>query len=702
MKILVSWLREFVDVTAPAPELASRLSACGFEVASVEQAAGGDAVIDFEITANRPDCLSVVGLAREASTAYDLPLRLHATPEAAVPAPGPSTVSGGGLAVTIEAPDFCPRYAAAVAEVRVGPSPSWLAARLEAAGVRPINNVVDVTNYVLLEMGHPMHAFDLERLSGAELRARRAHAGERLRTLDGVDRPLDGEMLVIADGTVPQAVAGVMGGAPSEVWAGTRVVAFESAYFKPSSVRRTSKRLGLKTEASSRFERGTDIAAPVVALERALALLEQVGAGRRRGGVLDCYPAPRGPVSVGLRRARIAGLVGLAVEDEVVERLFGRLGFRTAPTPEGWNVSVPTFRVDISREADLVEEVARHVGYDRIPATFPPLREMPARPAPGITRKALLRHVLTAAGFSEAISFTFIEAPAAEPFLVAEAGAPAELVPLAYPLSEKFAMLRPSLLPGLLDGVAHNRRRESPDVRLFEIGSCFDSSRGEQRRLACACTGSAAGEHWNGGSRPLDFFDVKGVLERIGDALRLPLDLRARNPALPGARPYRARVVQRPRPRCTGPVAARVGRGAPGAGRRRRVRGGAGPGRAGSDGSFRRRAGRGVAAVPVDRPRYLGGRRRGVAFRARSRDDPGGRTGGARARARVRPIPGQGYSRRPLQPVSPPHVPFAGADADRRGGPGGHGRNHRRAGARARRNTEISHLLIFRVVDLLI
>ena len=323
-----------------------------------------------------------------------------------------------------------------------------------------------------------------------------------------------------------------MGGAPSEVWAGTRVVAFESAYFKPSSVRRTSKRLGLKTEASSRFERGTDIAAPVVALERALALLEQVGAGRRRGGVLDCYPAPRGPVSVGLRRARIAGLVGLAVEDEVVERLFGRLGFRTAPTPEGWNVSVPTFRVDISREADLVEEVARHVGYDRIPATFPPLREMPARPAPGITRKALLRHVLTAAGFSEAISFTFIEAPAAEPFLVADAGAPAELVPLAYPLSEKFAMLRPSLLPGLLDGVAHNRRRESPDVRLFEIGSCFDSSRGEQRRLACACTGSAAGEHWSGGSRPLDFFDVKGVLERIGDALRLPLVFE------PATRPY--------------------------------------------------------------------------------------------------------------------------------------------------------------------
>ena len=532
MKILVSWLREFADVTAPAPEIAARLSACGFEVAGVEQAAGADAVIDFEITANRPDCLSVVGLAREASAAFDVPLRLPFTPESQVPPPGPATVSGDGLSVTIEAPDLCPRYAAAVAEVRVGPSPPWLAQRLEAAGVRPINNVVDVTNYVLLEVGHPMHAFDLERLSGAELRARRARPGERLRTLDGVDRPLDGEMLVIADAGTAQAVAGVMGGATSEVWSGTRLVAFESAYFKPASVRRTSKRLGLKSEASSRFERGTDIAAPAAALERALGLLEQVGAGRRRGGILDCYPAPRGPVTVPLRRARIAALLGLAVEDGVVERVFGRLGFLAKPAPEGWNVTIPTFRVDISREADLVEEVARHIGYDRIPATFPPLREMPSRPAPAITRKALLRHVLTAAGYSEAISFTFIEAPAAEPFVAGRHAAGAGLVPLAYPLSEKFAVLRPSLVPGLLDGVAHNRRRESRDVRLFEIGSCFDSANGEQRRVAWACTGVAAAEHWSADDRALDFFDVKGVVERVGEALRLSLGFE------PATRPY--------------------------------------------------------------------------------------------------------------------------------------------------------------------
>ena len=526
-----------MDVTAPAPEVASRLSTCGFEVAGIEQV-GDDAVIDFEITANRPDCLSVTGLAREAATAFKLPLRLPwpvppSTPGEAPPA-GPSSVTGAGLTVTVEAPDLCPRYAAAVAEVKVGPSPSWLAGRLEAAGVRPINNVVDVTNYVLLEMGHPMHAFDLERLEGGQLRARRAGAGERLRTLDGVDRPLDTDMLVIADGATPQAAAGVMGGATSEVWSGTRLVAFESAYFKPASVRRTSKRLGLKTEASSRFERGTDINAPVVALERACALIEQIGAGRRRGEILDCYPAPRGPMAVSLRRARVAHLLGLEVDDATVERIFAGLGFAAAPAAAGWTVGIPTFRVDIARETDLIEEVARHVGYDRIPTTFPALRANPSRPVAAITRKGLLRHVLTSAGFSEAISFSFVEAAAAEPFLASALAARAELVPLAYPPSEKFAVLRPSLLPGLLDAVATNRRRESRDVRLFEIGSCFDTIAGEQRRVAFAWTGAGVPEHWSGADRAVDFFDAKGVVERLGEALRVPLTFEA------ATRPYLA------------------------------------------------------------------------------------------------------------------------------------------------------------------
>jgi phenylalanyl-tRNA synthetase beta chain len=498
LKLLVSWLRDFVDVEAPVSEIASTLSMCGFEVASVDPVEGGpavsapgsDGVIDFEVTANRPDCLSVIGLAREAATAFRLPLRLPwdaagrpASTVRPVAAPTESRLSAGGVTVSIEDADLCPRYAAAVAEVKIGPSPAWLASRLTAAGVRPINNVVDVTNYVLLEMGHPMHAFDLDRLAGRELCARPARAGEQIVTLDGEKRELAAGMLVIADAAKPQAVAGVMGGSTSEVWNGTRTVVFESAYFKPASVRRTSKRLGLKTEASSRFERGTDINAAVVAIERACALLEQIGAGQRRGEILDCYPAPRGPITVALRRARIPHLLGVPVPDADVCRILAGLGFETTDTAEGWVARVPTHRVDVQREVDLLEELARHHGYDKVPATFPPLHAMPARPDPGIARRNLLRHVLTAGGFSEAIDFAFIEAAAARPFAPSE-GEVENLVPLAYPLSEKFAVLRPSLLPGLVDAVAHNRHHDRADVRLFEIGNAFTSTGGEQARLA--------------------------------------------------------------------------------------------------------------------------------------------------------------------------------------------------------------------------
>ena len=534
MKLLVSWLRDLADVQLPTSELASLLSMRGFEVAAIEPVEGkadassrqADAVIDFEITANRPDCLSVAGLAREAATACRVPLRLPwddagrpISTARPIPAPTPATLAAGGLEVTIEDADLCPRYAAAVAEVKVGPSPAWLADRLTAAGVRPINNIVDVTNYVLVEMGHPMHAFDLERLAGRQLRARRARAGEPIRTLDGEARKLEEGMLVIADASSPQAVAGVMGGAESEVWAGTRLVAFESAYFKPASVRRTSKRLGLKSEASSRFERGTDINAPLVALERACALIEQIGAGRRIGALIDVYPAPRGPIDLVLRRASIDRVLGTTVDDEDVVRIFTGLGFDVSPVDEGWRCRIPTMRVDIAREADLVEEVARHHGYDRVPSHFPALRAAAPGPDPRMARKNLLRHVLTAAGFSEAVSYTFIDAAAAGPFL--DAGATP--VPLAYPLSEKFAVLRPSLLAGLLDAIAHNRRRDTRDVRLFEIGAVFSPARGEQHRLAFAWTGAGAPDHWGGGQRMVDFFDAKGVVERLGEALRVPL-----------------------------------------------------------------------------------------------------------------------------------------------------------------------------------
>lgn len=519
MKLLVSWLREFVDVTAPPDEVGQRLSMCGFELASIDPVPSAsdpasksvmDAVIDFEITANRPDCLSVRGLAREAATAFSLPLGLPALKR--LPHKGSAEV-----VVKLEAPDLCPRYAAAVANVSVGPSPSWLVNRLQAAGVRPINNVVDITNYVLIELGQPMHAFDLAKIAGGELQIRRATKGERIKTLDGVDRTVDSDMLVIADGEQPQAIAGIMGGALSEVSSTTQTIVLESACFNPKSVRLTGKRLGLKTEASARFERGTDIQAPVAGIERAVALLEEISAGRARGAVVDHYPAPAESRKLTLRRARIERVLGQTVSDADVERILKGLGFQIASAHDSWDVRVPTFRVDVSREVDLIEEVGRHFGYDRLPTTFPALLSSPPPSDPRIERDTLVRRVLLAAGCSEALTFSFIDGTAAARF-----AEPSSIVPIGNPLSAQFSVLRPSLLTGLLAAVAHNRHRERTDVRLFEIGACVIRA-GEVRRAAIAWTGDASSSHWSGDRRNVDFFDVKGLVQCIGDALQTHL-----------------------------------------------------------------------------------------------------------------------------------------------------------------------------------
>ena len=532
MRILVSWLRELVQVTASVDELADALTRHGFEVSAVEPAPpipglparGEDAVLDLEITTNRPDCLSIGGIAREVSAIYGGTITWPALAGAAV--------GDDSLPVTIEdhAVALCPRYAASLAEVAVGPSPAWMAARLEAAGVRPINNVVDVTNYVMIELGHPMHAFDLDRLEERELRIRCARPGESVRTLDGVERALATDMLVIADGVRAQAVAGVMGGGDSEVTAATTRVAFESAWFDPISVRRTSKRLALSTDASYRFERGADMEAPVRAMRRAQALLADIGAGEPRGAIVDRYPTPRRGVAVTLRHARIIRVLGVDIEPAFVPATLERLGFgvQSASGGEGdggrWRVTVPAHRVDVSREIDLIEEVARHHGYERLPSTFPAMVRPPAPPSDALARRRLLRRVLTAGGCSEAITYGFVEEAAARPFAEVS-GEPAEneraadgLVRIANPLSEKFAVLRPSLIPGLLDVLIHNRRREHRDIRLFEIGNRFTAIGGETAGFAVTLAGAATPEHWSGGERRMDLFDVMGVVERVCDA----------------------------------------------------------------------------------------------------------------------------------------------------------------------------------------
>jgi phenylalanyl-tRNA synthetase beta chain len=518
VRLVYNWLREIVPVTADVDTVAREISLRGFEVAAVEH--GPEPVIDFEITANRPDCLSHLGLAREASAIWGLPGELEISevrvagldPDSGAPRTGP----GRSFDVAVDAPDLCPRYCAQIFSVKVAPSPAWLRERLEAAGVRPINNVVDVTNYVMLEIGQPMHAFDFERLAQGRIVVRRAGAKEVMRTLDEVDRTLDGDTLVIADAQRAVAIGGVMGGANSEISSSTTTIALESAYFEPTSVRRTSRKLGLKTEASTRFERGADIEAPPLGLMRAAELFLRTGAGTPLALMIDRYPTKHQPREVVLRSSRIARLLGQAVPPDDVPRYLTPLGFDVRPGrgPDGeWTVTVPSFRVDVTREEDLIEEVGRHYGFDRLPVRFPALIAAPGPPDPAITRNRLIRQALTAAGFSESMTFAFIERQAALPFCPAGS----EPVAIANPLSEKFAVLRPSLLAGLTDSCAHNRRRGRRDVQLFEIGSRFTAA-GEGRAVAFAWTGAASPAHWSGAARAVDFFDAKGVVELLGAA----------------------------------------------------------------------------------------------------------------------------------------------------------------------------------------
>lgn len=527
MRVLYSWLRDFVDVPDGPAELGRRLSLRGLALEGLEPAPPGDAppgaaaiaddaVLDFDVTANRPDCMSVLGIAREVATVYGLPLRQ----------PGPDapghlrsavlrTGEPASFTVRIDAPDLCGRYVGAAADVTVGPSPGWMQRRLTALGVRPISNVVDVTNYVLLELGQPMHAFDHARLGGHAIVVRRAQAGEPVTTLDGKARTLTAAMLVIADATRPAAIGGVMGGADSEVRAGSTRIVLESAWFKPQSVRATSKALGLRSEASMRFERGADPTLQLTGMARACALLELVGAGRADGTMIDVQAAPHTPRVLAVTHAHIEALLGMPVPVAEVERILTALGFALAPgaTPASWQVTVPGWRPDVARPEDVIEEVGRHHGFEHLPATFPPVVQAPPSSDPRIARDARVRKAMLGMGFSEAISFAFIDASAAAPFA---AGAP--LITLANPLSETFAVMRPSVLPGVVDAVSHNRRHGRADVRLCEIATAFTPA-GECRMLAAAWTGAAAGDHWSGHRRAVDFFDMKGVAAQACAAL---------------------------------------------------------------------------------------------------------------------------------------------------------------------------------------
>src|SRR5579863_1085769 len=376
MKVLYNWLKEFVELTVPPEELRTRLSLSGTAVEAVDQTAAGP-LLDAELTSNRADCLGHYGIAREAAVLYGLPLKR------VDPHPRESSDQAATVArVQIDAPELCGRYTARVLRgVKVGPSPDWLRQRLEALGHASINNVVDATNYVMLELGHPLHAFDLDLLAEKRIVVRRARAGEKMRTLDGIERSLTSEMCVVADATRAVAIAGVMGGGDSEIRSSSRNILLESAWFDPVSIRRTSKALALRTEASMRFERGADMEMAETASRRCAALIQQIGGGELLVGVVDVYPGRAEAPLIELTRKEFLRVMGADVPDKEIEAILVGLGFAPArsdaargaagSSAAAWKCRHPSWRCDVAREVDLIEEVARIYGLDKFPSRLP-------------------------------------------------------------------------------------------------------------------------------------------------------------------------------------------------------------------------------------------------------------------------------------------------------------------------------------------
>lgn len=506
-----------------------------------------DAVLEIGLTPNRPDCLGHVGLAREVALAFGVPWR---EPSPGFPTRLLSGVATDGLAmvegegvppvetltlvdptpgvptavpIRIDAPDRCPRYAGGVVHgVRVGPSPFWLRYRLHVLGLRSINNVVDVTNLVLYELGHPIHAFDLARLRGPEIVVRLAREGERMRTLDGAERTLTADDLVICDAEGPVAIAGVMGGADSEIREGTSSVLIEVAYFDPRSVRRTSRRLGLHTDSSHRFERGVDPNGVPWAMRRAASLVCSLAGGAAAPTARDVYPRRIEPRRIPLAPRHVSRLLGVEVAEGDVRAALEGIGCAISPgETEGWRVSAPTWRPDLGRPEDLIEEVARIRGFDTVPTELPRVLPSGRGVAPRLRASRRLREAAADLGLLEAVSFAFVSRADLE-----RARVPTDAVELANPLSEERAVMRTSLLPGMLAAAVRARRHQVRAVRLFELARVYrptgEPLPAEPLELAVLLAGPRVDHVGDAGDH--DFYDGKGVLESIvSAALGAPL-----------------------------------------------------------------------------------------------------------------------------------------------------------------------------------
>ncbi|MGI6147861.1 MAG: phenylalanine--tRNA ligase subunit beta [Firmicutes bacterium] len=474
-----------------------------------------DVVLDISIYANRPDCMSMLGIAREVAALTGGKLRYPDLDYAAIPAR-----AADHLRVEVLDTKYCPRYTALMVQrVKVGQSPLWMHARLRAAGMRPINNVVDITNYVMLELGQPLHAFDYAKLAEGRIEVRLARSGERLVTLDGQERELSEEMLMICDGAGPVCIAGVMGGSNSEVTDATKTIVLESANFNPVSVRRTSKRLGIASESAARFEKGIDPTGTLTAAQRAAHLMAKYAEAEVLEGVLDVDAANRTPKVIPFQPARAYRLLGTEIPESEMEKIFSALDFTIHKGENAWFVTVPSHRRDIELEADLVEEVARIWGYDKIPTTVPFGVTMVGGQSRAEQLADKLRAKLVGFGIQEALTYSFIS-PDSNARL--QVDTPVEMMRIANPISEELACMRTSLLPGLLTAVSTNSGRQQSRVALFEIGAVYLPESGdllaqprEPRRLGIVLYGQRHDRNWAVPSAEYDFYDVKGILESL-------------------------------------------------------------------------------------------------------------------------------------------------------------------------------------------
>ena len=520
MKASYNWLKEFVDFKEKPEELAHILTMAGLEVEFIEKA-GDDIIFDIGVTPNRPDWLSMRGIAREISAILDLPIK---DVSASV-----SNENGMGPAVEIKDPALCPRYSSRIIKgVKPGPSPEWLSKKLESCGIRPTSNIVDITNFILLEIGQPMHAFDLDKLAGGKIVVKQAGDINKFKTLDDEERKISKETLLIWDAEKPVAIAGVIGGKETEVSDSTKDILLESAFFNPSSVRKTSRTLGLSSESAYRFERGVDKEAVILALDRATELVVEL-AGGEVTKITDEYPEPFKAREIVVPFKKINSLIGIDINEDFIETTLKSLGFGIERRGESLSIIPPGYREDAERDVDIVEEVARIYGYDKMPPTLPEMHmsHPPEHKLQELTKK--LKISMVKSGFSEAINYSFLNPEIVDQLNLAQDDRRRDLIYVRNPLRQEESAMRTTIIPALLNNVNINLKRGEKTLRFFEISKVFLSSgkklADEITQLGAVYLKNNATSLWQ--TKHEGFYDLKGVFENIFKDLKISVTFSA-------------------------------------------------------------------------------------------------------------------------------------------------------------------------------